>query len=681
MNIKVYPILRLAIFLSAGIFFGDKYAGICPAENLSLVLWAGIFLLMFGALKVSYGRRWLFGVGASCIMFLIGWLSAESEWRSLKNDWPTEKQAYRAVVLDVPLEKEKSIQCKVKVNDRKVQLSLFKDSLSSTLGIGDELLLYTQIQSPTNHGNPYEFDYARYLYHHQVGGSAYAHSGNWVKRECKPTLSLKQKALLFREKVIDKMSRWGMDKEHLSILSALTLGCKRELDEEVRDIYSIAGISHVLALSGMHIGIIWVVLGFLLKPVALIRGGKWIKWFISTSLLWTFAFVVGLEASVVRAVIMCMLMELAKLAGTKGLSLNTLAIAAMLMLLYHPFYLFDIGFQLSFVAVAAIVLFFPLLFRVFREKSRLVRFLGGIMCVSVSAQLGTAPLVMYYFSNFSVYFLLTNLVASILVPIIIVGTFTMILVAPIPFLHNWIMFLLTKIVQALNETARWVSELPHAFFSISSISSAEIILFYLLLAILSLYGIKEKRRFFIGGIGVLALLLVVHVCVSFPQVRSAEIVFYHVKNCPAIHLIESDGTSYVVSETKDGVVENLEKVAGRFWKKAHIKKPVLIQADTNGYEGLVQENIIVWHGRKIGLLSDNRWQDKSVVQKLNLDYLVVCKGFNQSIESIFPLFKINKVVLDASLSKYEVERFKKECQKLGLGFVDIASEGSLRIFL
>ena len=132
----------------------DLYAGVCKVENLSLVLWAGIFLLMLGVLKVSYGRRWLFGALASCVMFLIGWFSAESEWCSVKNSWPLEKQVYRAVVLDAPLEKEKSIQCKVEVNNENVQLSLFKDSLSLALGIGDELMLYTEIQPPKNLGNP-----------------------------------------------------------------------------------------------------------------------------------------------------------------------------------------------------------------------------------------------------------------------------------------------------------------------------------------------------------------------------------------------------------------------------------------------------------------------------------------------------------------------------------------------
>ena len=681
MNIKVYPILRLAIFLSAGIFFGDKYAGLCKVENLSLVLWAGIFLLMLGVLKVSYGRRWLFGTLASCVMFLIGWFSAESEWHSVKNSWPSEKQVYRAVVLDVPLEKEKSIQCKVEVNNENVQLSLFKDSLSLALGIGDELMLYTEIQPPKNLGNPYEFDYARYLYHHQISGTAYVYAGNWIKRECKPILSIKQKALLFREKLIERMSGWGMDDEHLSVVSALTLGCKKELDDEIRDVYSIAGISHMLALSGMHVGIIWAVLGFLLRPIALIRGGKWVKWIVSTSLLWIFAFVVGLEASVIRAVVMCMLMELAKLAGAKPLSLNTLAIAAVLMLLYHPFYLFDVGFQLSFVAVASIVLFFPLFFKVFREKGRLVRFLGGIMCVSVAAQLGTAPLTMYYFSNFSAYFLLTNLVASVLVPVIIVGTFVMMLVSPFPLLLNWSVIPINKIVQILNGTARWVSELPHASFSIASVSSVEIVVFYVLLAFMLLYVRKGRRRLLVGGIGMLALLLMVHVGMVFPKTRRAEIVFYHIKNCPSIHLIESDGTSYVVSGADAGVVEKLEKVASRFWKKENVKKPMLIRSDTDGFEGCIEENIIVWHGIKIGLISDNRWRNKSVLQKLELDYLFLCKGFNQDVESLLPLFKINRVVLDASLSKYEVERFKKECQRLGLDFVDIASEGSQRIFL
>ena len=676
-----YPILRLAIFMAAGIFFGEKYSGYCSPENLYLILGVLILILGLGVVRTSYRMRWLFGVAVSCAMFLVGWFLVEQEWREVKTVWSSEKQLYRASILETPIEKSKSIQCRVEVNDKEVQLYLFKDSLSSALRIGDELWLYTQIQSPKNSGNPYEFDYAGYLYHHGVSGTAYAHSGYWVKKNSEHKISLKQKALLFREKLVKQFREWGMDERQLPIVTALTLGCKKDLDENIRDIYATAGISHVLALSGMHVGIVWLILDLLLKPIVFIRKGRWVKWLLSTACLWMFAFVVGLEASVVRAVVMCMLMELAKLSGGKALSLNTLAIAAVAMMFYNPFYLYDVGFQLSYAAVASIALFYPLINRKFDWRSRFWRYVGGIISVSVAAQLGTAPLVMYYFSNFSVYFLLANLFAAVLVPFIIGGTLVMILVSPFQVLLDWSMSVLTKAVDVLTMIATHVSGLPGATFSLSSISGLEIGLFYALLMIILLYATKARRALFIKGLGICVCLLAVHLYNMYPKEQGAEIVFYHVKNCPAVHFIESDGTSYLFSEKGDTASVVIQKVAYRFWSKERIKSPLIVHDDTNGFGGLFQENIISWHGKMIGVFSDNRWKNKITEDTLKLDYIYICDGFEQNIAALLPLFQVDKIIIDASLSRSRAESLKKECRELGIDCVDIASEGSLRIFL
>ena len=156
----------------------------------------------------------------------------------------------------------------------------------------------------------------------------------------------------------------------MPVLSALTLGYKGDLDKDIKQAYSVAGIAHVLALSGMHIGIIWFLLSVFLK--FLLRGRlKLLEWCLVAMVLWAFAFVVGLEASVVRAVVMCMLMGVGRLTGSKILSMNTLSIAAFFMLIYHPFYLFDVGFQLSFVAVASILAFYPLIFDCVKVRQKI----------------------------------------------------------------------------------------------------------------------------------------------------------------------------------------------------------------------------------------------------------------------------------------------------------------------
>ena len=285
----------------------------------------------------------------------------------------------------------------------------------------------------------------------------------------------------------------------MPVLSALTLGYKGDLDKQTREAYSVAGISHVLALSGMHIGILWLLLDFLLKPLVVLRLG-WLRFLLITGILWGFAFVVGLEASVVRAVWMCMLAELGRLSGSRPLSINTLSIAAFFMLMYHPFYLFDVSFQLSFVAVASILLLYPLMVKAFSPKNRLMRWGWGVTAMSVAAQLGTAPLVMYYFSNFSVYFLMANLVVSVLVPLILYVAVLMVVFAPLPSIQQGIVWCLNGLVDGLNGLAECTSGLPGATFSLQGFGVMEVLTFYTLLLFVVLFAKDRRPKWLISAL-------------------------------------------------------------------------------------------------------------------------------------------------------------------------------------
>lgn len=505
-----YPILRLAIPLATGIFFARTFHPYFPLEEVRscivvLILLSSVFIRLH-----SFRFRWCFGALIFLLFFFIGVFRMSYQWKQIHVDWPAEKQTYVGTIMEPPMAKPKSIWCKVALYEGKnAYLYLAKDSLAQTIRMGDRLLFHTQIKKPSNDGLP--FDYASYLWGKGISGTGYVPSGYWSKMENSASLSLKQKAMLVRGRIVEMYRKWGVGEKQLPVLSALTVGYKADLSDDVRNDYSVAGISHVLALSGMHIGFLWIMIGLLLKPLDR-KGLRWVKWSLSTCLLWAFAFIAGLEASVVRAVIMCMLLEFGRLLGTPSLSLNTLAIAAFFMLLYHPFYLYDVGFQLSFLAVLSILLFYRPIFAMCPSHRSFVRSVWGVMSVSMAAQLGTAPLVMYYFSNFSLYFLLANLGVAWLVPCIIYTAFASMIWVVIPCVHRWMVVILDGMVQMLNGFAGWISGLPYASLSVVNLHQAEVWGLYLLLGMAGWYAVVRKRRAFIALLASIAGWLALHCC-------------------------------------------------------------------------------------------------------------------------------------------------------------------------
>ena len=509
-TLKDYPILRLAIPLSTGIFFARTFH---PYFSMEWMLGLMIVLVFFLGVCIylqSFRYRWCFGVLLFLFFFCVGSFRMACQWNRVNVDWPEDGQTYVGIVIEPPVEKRKSIGCKVTLyGGQSVTLYLAKDSFSHNVAMGDRLMFYVRMKKLSNEG--LSFDYASYLLCKGISGTGYVPSNYWKIMENPVPLSLKQKALLVREKIVNRYKQWGIREGQLSVLSALTVGNKSDLTDEVRDTYSMAGISHVLALSGMHIGFLWMMIGGVLKPLDR-NGLRWMKWCISTILLWVFAFIAGLEASVVRAVLMCMLMELGRLLGNGTLSINSLAIAAFFMLLYNPFYLYDVGFQLSFLAVLSILLFYNRFYKLCPFRFIALRYVWSVVSVSVAAQIGTAPLVMYYFSNFSAYFLLANIGVALLVPCIIYMAMAAMVFSSLPWLHRWLIVVLDKTVETLNDFAGWISVLPYASLSVVNLHQIEVWGLYLLLGVTWLYVMKRKRKIFITLLAVVASWLALHCC-------------------------------------------------------------------------------------------------------------------------------------------------------------------------
>jgi len=240
-----------------------------------------------------------------------------------------------------------------------------------------------------------------------------------------------------------------MEDEAYAVLAAMTLGDKSALTSEIRETYSVTGASHVLALSGLHLGIIYM----LLSRLMLRQRRFWLSQTVIVMCIWAFAFLTGLSPSMVRSSTMITIYAVFSVGGRSRSSVNLLAFSALVMLLVDPLSLFDLGFQLSFLAVLSILLFVPLIERVWPADYWLMKWLRGMVAVSLAAQLGVAPLIAYYFGRFSTYFLLTNFIVIPMVTVILYGALIVVL---LPSLGIW----LAEMVRILNKALGWIAQMP-----------------------------------------------------------------------------------------------------------------------------------------------------------------------------------------------------------------------------
>ncbi len=701
-NLHKYPFIRLLLPLMAGIFLGDFlfFRG-CTLSMMYVVAGLGVTgLAMCGSFFLRrYSLRWLFGVFFTLFGVWGGVVWMNLQLHQTQVGFSEEEQVYRAFITEKPQEKERSILCKVQLANASanattstVLLYLAKDSLSFLLKSGDELLLSTRISPPKNNGNPDEFDYVRYARRQGIGGTGYVASGHWQRVAQHPPATFLSKALANREHILDEYRRLGFEGETFAVLSALTVGYMSELDKDLFESYSISGASHVLSLSGLHIGFLYALLLLLLRAIP--GGNKPMARAVRASViilaLWAFAFFTGLSPSVVRSVCMFSLFALSGLLRRESFTYNTLFATAFFMLLFSPAWLFDVGFQLSFVAVLAILWLHPRLYQSVHIRTRIGKYIWGMMSISIAAQIGTAPLVLFYFSRFSTHFLLTNLFVIPLASAILYAAVILLLCTPFPLFQVWVAVCVRWLVDTLNAFVRWVEHLPGSSVDDVWVYPLEIAGFYLLLWM----GIRFVQRPLAGRL-ITCMSVTLVLCICHDILRAYDrprqsVLFYHVRECPAVHCIASDGDSWLVYADSLPDEKRLQRAASRYWNRLELSAPQKIYGDDyrttklgEPFSNTIQmcDQIISFGGKRICVLNDNRWRNKTTSQPLSIDYLYLCKGYTGRLEWVTGLFDIGQVILDSSLPVYRRKALEEECYRQGIGFVSLSEQGSVRFML
>lgn len=375
-----------------------------------------------------------------------------------------------------------------------VLLNIQKDSTRKILKVDDIIFLKPEIKKLTPPLNPHQFNYSSYLRKQGIYHQVFIQNSNYKLLD-ERRYSILGIAYEIRKSIQEALKKYSFKKDQLAILNALLLGQRQEVSKELIDEYSKAGAIHILAISGLHVGIILLIFSSLLKPLERIRRGKIYKTILLIALLWMFAIIAGLSASVVRAVTMFTFVAFGMFINRKNSVMNSLILSAFFLLLIHPLFLFDVGFQLSYLAVFGIVWVQPKLAQLWKPKYKLINKLWQLLTVSIAAQFGILPLSLYYFHQFPGLFMLSNLVIIPFLGSILVGGILIIVLALIGILPEIVAKFYGTIISWMNGFIRFISEQEDFLFTDISFSGYVMISSYLLiLSVGALFSKLNPKR-------------------------------------------------------------------------------------------------------------------------------------------------------------------------------------------
>ena len=513
-----YPMSRLLLCHVAGIAAAHVLLPYVPSPLLCGIVCSLLTLVaLLAALATRRTRRDLPVLLSSMALFVsLGFTGYTYQCRSLHYTWSPATLHYEARVASAPIQHGNTSRCLLEltyligedltpepVNRR---IMGYFESVPTPLQPGDVIYIHSRVKPVTDFTPDDNFDYARYLMLQGVSGTAYIPAMQSVTVGHEADLTVRERMARLHHRLYTRLLPIFRGDE-LGVLAALTLGDKQQLSPHIRAIYSHAGASHALALSGLHVGILYGLLAFALRGFRHRRGLHALAQLATITLLWLFALLVGMSPSVVRAVLMCTLYIIARWVSCDSSALHVLSLAALGMLLVRPLYLFDVGFQLSYMAMAAILTAGPHVEQLLtsRRLPWIVSYPLSIASISLVAQLGTFPLTLHYFGTFPLYFLVTNLLIipalTLLLPLMI-GWWTLLLLhAPIAVPFG---AFLQEATRLLNSCLAHIGSWPHAVLHVSSFTLPAVLFTYLLILFLALALIKRWPRGFVWSL--LALL-------------------------------------------------------------------------------------------------------------------------------------------------------------------------------
>ncbi len=692
-----YPFVRLVIPFITGIIIGLSVG--LSLQKLyisgSFSLFCLVILFLYRKKLHHYSIRWLFGIILSIFLVNAGaslTLLKKNRYIQQKLTFKEKKiSEFTAIILNPPIEKENSFLVKTRIlavkdsvwkeAGTKAILYFEKDSASVLPEFGNQIIVSAQLQQVPLPKNPGEFNYSQYLADRGVFFQAYVRKNIWrIIDKNRGSLLLKWSFRL-RNHFLGVLKRNGLCSNEFDIAAAILLGYDAELDPEMKQQFAGAGAMHILCVSGLHVGIIYLFFSVLLGFLKRVKYGTIIKALVLIIVIWFYALLTGMAPSVLRAATMFTFVSTGQTFKRYTNIYNTLAASAFFLLLVNPFMLREVGFQLSYAAVFSIVWIQPFLSKMLVCNNKILKYFFDIFTVSIAAQLGTFPLAIYYFHQFPNYFIITNL---IVIPL----SFLIVLIGLIVALFSFWAFLsaiftrvLSFLLFVLDSSVAFIHSLPGSVSYNLRFDFLQLLAVYLI--IFMFFHFLKNKRYFLGKY-VLAsvVLLIISFSINRYKVESKQgFIVYDIPGHTAIEFYEGNSSIFLADSNllNDNRKIGFHIQGNRVNKGIQDVKLVKISETDHITAGFIKKgNILNYNGTTI-LLADQQLSDIDVHNGFSVDYLIVVNSDGMS-KWKNNLYRINAdiIIISSSLKYWQTEKITQDLNEIFDSIHIIAEYGFFR---
>ena len=678
------PFLRLTLALIMGIVCFSYFGFSIYLLGLSAILSIICFAVFVGAKRLP--RLWqrlsesFCGIGIVLAIFSFGYYFPFA--KDLENygiSALSGSDVFEVEVAKRPIEKERSVLiyadliCSIDsgvINESEGRVALYfaKDSSLSHIKRGDRLLVKTYLSTTDPAGNPEEFDFGLYQRRRGISGTGYVANGSWKFLGSDSGFSILRLAEECRLRLLQIYIEVGLDGNAFSIVAALTLGYTDSLSQAVRDSFSVTGVAHILSVSGLHVGVIYVFLGLIFSFMDKREKSRRLKYLIIILFLWFYAMLTGLSAAVCRSALMFSIFALGQMIGRHSSIYNSIFLSAFVLLIINPMWLFDVGFQLSYTALLSIIYFQPKISLLIHTKTRLGKYIWELVSVSIAAQIVATPLCLYYFHQFPNYFIPANIVAVPMSSLIIYANVFLFVANRVTFLSQAIGWAVGFMTDFMYESLHFIEQLPYSQLLVW-IDLPQLLSIYLFVAGLAMVCYRVSPR----GLAVMLVGMIAFLSLHFYQ---------RIQNSAYEEFVVfSSAKSLTISIASKGEISLLstDTASMSYLTEDYILRYGFDISDTVSLDTTHLFYPFSFDSKNGVALVGNEIYKYSSERPLEVDYLVV-GGDLQARSSLFLYYiKPRTLIISSDISVYRKRKFMALAKEYGLETYSVADSGAFRL--
>lgn len=687
------PIARIAIPFLLGVATGMY---IDPGKITFYCFFAGLILWVAGvsALKkqwTKYANRYRVGALLNIGFFIAGitlFLGRE-QLNTQRLKLPADAHFYDARLIRNPHIGDNSIRLDLELvrtefKEKSADIKHYPvrvygycslTSNADTLQFGDLVLIRADFHREGRLLNPGEFDYRHYLRNKGIAGTAFVEIISAI-RPSERAFSLRQVFAQIQNYGVNVFASSGLDEKELGVASALILGKRSLIDPNLKKDFAGAGAVHILAVSGLHVGIIYLVIAGILGWIFKSRRWKYLKFVLIAFFLVFYAGVTGFSPSVLRATVMFIFVAAGQINQNRSNIYNSLAASAVLLLLIDPTLLREVGFQLSYCAVLGIAYFFDPIYQLVKYKYWFLDKIWALLVVSFTAQLATFPLSIYYFEQFPNYFLLTNIAVIPLASLALYSGLLLVFLHKIPYLSQLLALILKSVIGGLNTIIEWVARLPYSVSEHLYFGFAAVILVYLFIIEVANLLERPSKRNLVASLVILVVIAGIWNYRNIESMINREVAVLHGRNDAVLCFQTGRHAVVFVSDTSAKALDDYRYALKGYFTLSRIRKvdwylknEVVELANLRTGAGYYCfENSLYLAG-----------YDPEVFRSLEDNLrLVLIENWEQK-DSLLVRKKMPALILSPALSKYQRESLEAMLNRNRVHYWDMQSRGAMLV--